>query len=446
MILHNTAQVNTRIDAGTILTIDDNFTTLTDHSLIIENGVITQISPTESVQHIIASEHYCLPNHVIIPGLINAHGHASMALLRGIANDLPLNIWLQEHIWPAEGKWVDSDFVSFGAKLAMAEMLKSGTTTFSDMYFFPEVVAQMAQTVGMRTQLACPILDFPTAWGSGPDEYIEKTLELHRAFESSDLVHMAFGPHAPYTVSDDPIRSLISAAREHSLPIQMHVHETQKEVNDAVTNSGKRPIKRLSELGLFDPDLNTQAVHMTALTESEISLLAKTNTSVIHCPESNMKLASGFCPTQALSAAGVNIALGTDGAASNNDLDMLGEMRTAALIAKGYIGDATALSAKECIRMATINGAKALGLEQLIGSLEVCKQADIVAIDLDHLNTLPSYDLPADIVYNTNASQVTHTWVNGKLLVDCGHLTGIDEDMLKDEARQWGQKIKSGNK
>ena len=434
-----------RIDAGTIVTVDSEHRILKDHSVLMQGATILAIVETGEAAKFNATQTYELPNHVLMPGLINAHGHAAMTLLRGIANDLPLQEWLEKHIWPTEAANVDSDFVSFGTKLAVAEMIRSGTTTFSDMYFFPEDAARQVDQLGMRAQLCCPILDFPTAWGNGPDEYLDKSEELFKRYQNHPLIDIALGPHAPYTVSDGPLTKVCELASKHGMSIQMHIHETQQEVDDAVAHQGKRPLLRLDELGLFDLDIPIQAVHMTSLNEHEINLLASKKVNVIHCPESNMKLASGFCPTHELHKAGVNVALGTDGAASNNDLDMFGEMRTAALIAKGYTGNASAISARDAIAMATINGAKAMGIDGYTGSLEKGKQADMIALDLDRLYTAPSFNIEADIVYNLNSQQVTHSWVAGELLLDCGRLTRIDEKQLIQHAKEWSVKIKNSN-
>ena len=432
-----------RIDAGCIVTMDDTNPALLAHSIVVRGSNISDIVPTDKAPSLAPNKIFDLKNQILMPGLINAHGHAAMTLLRGVANDLPLHDWLEKHIWPAEGANVDNEFVRFGTRLAIAEMLKSGTTTFSDMYFFPEEAASEVDEQGIRAQLCAPILDFPTAWGSGPDEYLTKALSLHDRFANHETINIALGPHAPYTVSDSPLQTICKIANENGMAVQMHIHETQQEVDDALATSGKRPIQRINDLGVFDLNTPMQAVHVTALNAEEIKLLASKNVHVVHCPESNMKLASGFCRTQDLLNAGVNVALGTDGAASNNDLDMFGEMRTAALIAKGFSGDASALPANAALKMATINGAKALGLESAIGSIEVGKQADLIAIDLDQLNTVPSYDIEADIVYNTNSRQVSHAWVAGKLLLDCGRLTRIDEKQLIEQSKHWSTKILS---
>lgn len=432
-----------RIDAAALVTINANDEILYNHSLVIDDGKIAAIIPTDDAPNLPDECIFKLTDKVIMPGLVNAHGHAAMSLFRGIANDLPLQEWLEGHIWPAEAQWVSAEFVESGTRLSIAEMLTNGTTTFSDMYFFPEAAANVVDETGIRAQLCGPILDFPTMWGSGPDEYIDKTLALFNEYEDHPRVTVAFGPHAPYTVSDEPLTNIATLAKQHGVAIQMHVHETQSEVDTALANTNKRPVRSLAELGLLTQGINFQAVHMTALDQADIDIVASAGGHVIHCPESNMKLASGFCPTPALLNAGVIVAIGTDGAASNNDLDMLGETRTAALIAKGYFEDASAISAKIALRMATINGAKALGLEDIVGSIEEGKQADIIALDMNKFHTLPSYDLAADLVYNTQSSQVTHVWVDGELLLDCGQLKTIDAQAVVEDTKQWAKKIKS---
>src|SRR5690606_35412686 len=295
------------------------------------------------------------------PGLVNTHGHAAMSLLRGIADDLPLMTWLEDHIWPAEGRWVSEEFVYQGTLLAIGEMIRSGTTCFADMYFFPEASAKAASEAGIRVQLAAPIIDFPNPWSANAEEAINKFIDLHDTWRNSELVSTAFGPHAPYTVSDGPLRKIATLADELDLPVHMHVHETAFEVEQAVANSGKRPIQLLNDLGLLSPRLI--CVHATQLDDTDISLLQSSGAHVAHCPESNLKLASGFCPVEKLRRHGINVCLGTDGAASNNDLDMFSEMRTAALLAKAVSSDAAALPAFAALKMATLDGARAMGLD-----------------------------------------------------------------------------------
>lgn len=408
---------------------------LEDCAVAIDKGRIVAVIPrAEASKRFSARETIDLPKHILIPGLINSHGHAGMTLLRGFANDQPLERWLDEHIWPAEGRWVDADFVHDGSQLAMAEMIRSGTTCFADMYFFPDQVAKAAQKAGMRAQIASPVLDFPTAWARNPDEYISKALTVHDDFRTSDLITVGFGPHAPYTVSDEPLQRIAMLAEELEAPIQIHLHETAFEVTQALEQSGKRPIQRLQDLGLLSP--LAQCVHMTQVEAVDIELLIQSGAHVVHCPESNLKLASGFCPVDRLLKAGVNVALGTDGAASNNDLDLLGEMRTAALLAKGVANNATALNAHEALRMATINGAKALGQEQQIGSLEAGKAADITAIRVDSLEATPLFDPVSHIVYTNCSRDVSDVWVKGKALLRERRLKTLNEEEIRQKADQ----------
>lgn len=441
MLADNTRQnVDSLISARWVMPATDDHAILTDHTLVVDQGRILAVLPTSQAEaHYRAGHTVSLPEHALIPGLVNAHGHAGMTLLRGIADDLPLQTWLQDHIWPLEGKWVSEEFVYHGTQLAIAEMLRGGTTCFADMYFFPEVVAKAAVQATIRCQLAAPVIDFPTAWGQGPDEYISKTIKLHDEYRNSQLVKVAFGPHAPYTVSDAPISRISTLAEELDIPIHMHVHETAKEVDDAVAATGQRPISRLHALGLLGPRL--LAVHATQLADEEITLLAETGASVVHCPHSNLKLASGFCPVHRLQRAGVNVALGTDGAASNNDLDMFAEMQTAAMLGKAVAADATALPAYSALQMATINGARAMGMDRDIGSLEAGKLADITAVRLDALNTQPVYNPVSHLVYSTQSSQVTHVWIGGKAVVEDSRLTTINTASLQQQTAQWQRRL-----
>jgi 5-methylthioadenosine/S-adenosylhomocysteine deaminase len=423
-----------------IVTVDGSDRVLTDHALGVRDGRIVDIVPAPDARaRWPDAEARTLADHALMPGLVNAHTHAAMTLLRGIADDLPLKEWLEEHIWPAEGRWVDEQFVHDGVELAIAEMLAGGTTCFNDMYFFPEVAARLAAEVGMRAVIGMILLDFPTPYADGPDQYLEKGLALHDRYRSHPLVTTAFAPHAPYTVSDGPLERVRTYADELEVPIQMHVHETQGECDAAVEATGMRPLARLETLGLLSPAL--AAVHMTALTEDEIGAVARAGASVIHCPEANLKLASGFCPVHALQRAGINVALGTDGAASNNDLDMLGEMRTAALLAKAVSGDAAAVQAEVALRMATINGARALGLGEVTGSLEPGKSADMVAVDLGALETQPLYDVASQLVYAAGRRQVSDVWIAGRQQVREGRLTALDPDDIRRRAADWGARI-----
>lgn len=433
-------KIDTLIHARWVLPIEPADTTLEHHAIAIDSGRITALLPsTEARQQYQATHTFELEEHAVMPGLINSHTHAAMSLLRGLADDLPLMRWLQEHIWPAEGAWVDEAFVRDGTELAIAEMLRGGTTCFNDMYFFPEVTAHCATEAGIRAAVGLLMIDFPTAWGSGPEEYLEKGIALQKQYRNSTLIHTSFAPHAPYTVSDEPLERIQVLASELEMPIHMHIHETAFEVDEAHKQSGVRPLQRLEQLGLLGPRL--AAVHMTQLNDEEIALLAERNVSVVHCPESNLKLASGFCPVHKLMQAGVNVAIGTDGAASNNDLDLLGEMRTAALLAKGVSSDATAVNAHQALEMATLNGARAIGLEQEIGSLRCGKAADLIAIDLSALESQPLYDVASHLAYASGRHQVQEVWVNGEHLLRQGRLVTIDSEKVKRQAKQWRGKI-----
>ena len=412
---------------------------LREHGLGIRDGRIALIAPrAEALKHP-AKDVRELPGHLLTPGLINAHGHAAMTLFRGLADDLPLMSWLQDHIWPAEAKWVDEDFVRDGTELAIAEQLKGGITCFSDMYFFPEVASELVHKSGIRAQMTIPVLDFPTPGARDADEALRKGLKLFDELKLHPRIRIAFGPHAPYSVSDDKLENVRMLAEELDAGIHMHVHETAFEVQQSLELHGVRPLQRLANLGLLGPRF--QAVHMTQISDEDIALLVESNSSVIHCPESNLKLASGFCPVEKLWQAGVNVAIGTDGAASNNNLDLLGETRTAALLAKAVAGSATALDAHSALRMATLNGARALGLDEQTGSLELGKLADMTAFDLSGLAQQPVYDPVSQLIYAGSRSCVQHLWVGGKQLLDHGRLSRMDEDRIIANARAWGARI-----
>jgi 5-methylthioadenosine/S-adenosylhomocysteine deaminase len=416
-------------------------TVLEHHSIAISNGTITEILPRDEAEKKYPTASAVeLDQHIVLPGLINAHGHAAMSLLRSYANDLALMDWLNNHIWPAEARWVSDAFVFDGTQLAIGEMLKSGTTCFSDMYFFPEAAARAAMDAGVRCQLSFPIFEFPSNWGSGPQEYLTKGLALGDQYRGSERVKIAFGPHAPYTVGDASLQKVVMLAEELDANIQIHLHETAFEVESAIKETGIRPIERLRKLGALTPQ--TQCVHMTALNGDDIQTISKNGCHVIHCPESNLKLSSGFCPVDTLQKAGINVAIGTDGAASNDDLDLFAELRSATLLAKAVANDPTALNAHAAVRMATINGARALGMDNLIGSLESGKQADITAVRIDSLCAQPMYDPASSLVYTSSGSRVSDVWVGGKRLLNNRQLTTLDEADLLARAMHWGEKIR----
>ncbi|MGE4404535.1 TRZ/ATZ family hydrolase [Pseudomonas sp.] len=417
---------------------------LKGHGLGIRDGRIALIAPrAEALKHH-ATEVRELQGMLLAPGLINAHGHAAMTLFRGLADDLPLQTWLHDHIWPAESRWVDEAFIRNGSELAIAEQLKSGITCFSDMYFFPNVISELVHKHGIRAQIAIPVLDFPIPGARDADEALRKGVALFDDLKHHPRISVAFGPHAPYSVADDKLESIRILVAEMDAGIHMHVHETAHEVQEALRKHGERPLARLARLQLLGPRF--QAVHMTQIDDEDLALLTEHNCSVIHCPESNLKLASGFCPVERLWEAGINVAIGTDGAASNNDLDLLGETRTAALLAKAVAGSATALDAHRALRMATLNGARALGLDDHTGSLEPGKFADLVAFDLSGLAQQPIYDPVSQLIYSVGRDCVRHVWVGGKQLLNDRCLTRMDEEQLIANARQWGEKIASTDK
>jgi 5-methylthioadenosine/S-adenosylhomocysteine deaminase len=423
-----------------LLPIEPAQTVLENHALAVSDGRIVAVLPAaEASTRFRAQQTLDLPQHAVLPGLVNVHTHAAMALLRGLADDLPLMDWLQNHIWPAEGAHVSRQFCLDGVNLAMAEMVRGGTTCFNDMYFFPDASAEAIDKAGMRALVGLIALDFPTAWARDADEYLHKGLEVRDALKGHSRIGTIFAPHAPYTVSDAPLKKIRAYANELGIGIHMHIHETAGEVAMALDAGGKRPWQRLKELELLGPDL--LAVHMTQLTDGEIAEAAQFGVHVAHCPESNLKLASGFCPVERLLKAGVNVALGTDGAASNNDLDLLGEMRSAALLAKAVAGDGCAVPAAQAMQLATLGGARALGLDGEIGSLVAGKAADFIALDLSRAATQPVYNVTSHLVYAASREQVTDVFVAGKPLLRNGALTTLDEAAVIARAQEWRNRI-----
>ena len=429
------------LSATWIVPIEPAGRVLEDHAIAFRDGLIAAVGPAADIDaRYFAGERVHLDGHAVVPGFVNAHTHAAMTLFRGLADDLPLDAWLGEHIWPAEAKFVDEAFVRAGSRLAVAEMLRGGTTSFNDMYFFPDVVGEVARAAGMRAVVGLIVLEVPTVWASDAASYVARGLEVHEAFRGDPLVSCALAPHAPYTVGDAAFERVRELSERLDVPVHIHLHETRREVEDAVRATGERPLARLDRLGLVGPRL--AAVHMTQIEPGEVEELAARGASVLHCPESNLKLASGVCPVPRLDAAGVNVALGTDGAASNNDLDMLGEMRTAALLGKLAARDATANPAERVLRMATLGGARSLGLGSRIGSLEPGKAADAVAIDLRGPDTQPVYDPVSQLVYAATRAHVREVWVAGRRVVRDGALETLDASAVVREARKWRDRIR----
>jgi 5-methylthioadenosine/S-adenosylhomocysteine deaminase len=433
-------KIDTLLDARWIIPVEPSGAVLRHHAIAIDQGTIRAIMPsTEAHARFAPHEHIVLGNHALIPGLVNLHTHAAMSLMRGIADDLPLMEWLSNHIWPAEARHVDSGFVFDGTLLACAEMLRGGITCFNDMYFFPEASVRAAVEAGMRASIGMIAIDFPTAYASDADDYLAKGLALRDDYGRHPLLSFCFAPHAPYTVSDRIFGSILTYAEQLDLPIHIHLHETIDEIRDGLKNYGVRPIERLHKLGLFGPNLI--AVHMVHLNSEEIELMAQQGCTVANCPSSNLKLANGLAPVAALLSTGVNVGLGTDGAASNNRLDMFEEMRFTALLAKAQSGKADMLPAWQVLQMATLNGANALGLGALTGSLVAGKAADITAVDFSSLELAPCYDPLSHLVYAAGREHVSHVWVNGKMLLNDGELTTLDERELLLRAEFWRERM-----
>jgi 5-methylthioadenosine/S-adenosylhomocysteine deaminase len=390
---------------------------LTGQTVVVQGTQIAAVMPrAAALQAHPQAIRIDLDEHLLIPGLVNAHTHAAMALLRGTADDLPLERWLHERIWPMEGALMSEAFVYDGAVLACREMLLSGTTTFSDMYFFPESTAKAALDLGMRAAVGLIVIDFPSAYGSGPQDYLAKGLKLRDSLRRESTIGFTLAPHAPYSVGDAALADVARLSAELQMPVHIHVHETAREVAEHMERHGMRPLARLAALGLVNPELI--GVHAVHLDDADIRLLANHGASVVHCPHSNLKLASGIGPALArLLNEGINVAIGTDGSASNNRLDLIAETRTACLLAKGLSGDAAAFNAHQALQAATLGGARALGMQDQIGSIEPGKAADLVAIDLTDDGLAAFHDPVAHLVYSATSQQVSDVWVNGQSVV-----------------------------
>ncbi len=428
------------IEAGFVVPVEPHAVVLDNHAVAVKDGAIVAILPIDAARtRFEAKETVSRPEAALIPGLVNAHAHNPMTLLRGGADDLPLKVWLQEHIWPVEGAVIGPDFVADGVTLAIAEMLRGGTTCVNENYFFPDVQAATYKRHGFRARVGLPVIDFPTAWAKSDDEYFDRAGEVHDQWRHDALIATAFAPHAPYTVSDENFERIRMLADQLDVPVHLHLHETAQEVAQSQEKHGQRPFARMDRLGLVNDRLI--AVHMTQLTPAEIALCAERGVSVVHCPESNLKLASGFCPACALQRAGVNLAIGTDGAASNNDLDMFGETRTAAILAKAVADDAAGFDAFSALRAATLGGAKAMGFDHLVGTIEVGKQADLVCVDLSALETQPLHHVVSQLIYASGRHQVSDVWIAGKPKLRGRELIGMDVAGIVANARQWRDRI-----
>jgi len=414
---------------------------LEQHAVAVRDGRIEALLPAaEAGRRFPAYEQVLLENHVLLPGLVNAHTHAAMSLLRGLADDLPLMRWLEEHIWPAEAKHVSHDFVRDGTLLACAEMLRGGVTCFNDMYFFPEASLEAALASGLRSAQGMIVIEFPSAYASDAADYLRRGLAVRDRYSGEPLASFCLAPHAPYTVSDSSLRQIAVLAAELDVPVHIHLHETKGEIERSLAEHGVRPLERLARLGLVGPGL--VAVHAVHMDDGEIALLARHGASVVHCPSSNLKLASGFAPVDAFLRQGVNLALGTDGAASNNRLDMFQEMRTAALVAKAAADNPQAMPAELALRAATLGGARALGLEASLGSIEPGKAADLIAVDLSAPELQPCYDVISQLVYAAGRDNVSDVWVAGRALMRGRSLANPLLERLESRLQLWQNSIK----
>mgnify|MGYP002628391574 CR=1 FL=1 len=433
--------VSTIISASWIFTANSDNQLLENHSIVINEGLIVDILQSANVFDFYqADDVYQLTNQLLIPGLINAHTHLGMTLLKGFADDLSLSVWLNEHIWPAEKNFVSPQFVSDGSRLAMAEMLKSGITTFNDMYFYPQSTAEVANEVGMRANIGLVVLDFPTNYASDPQDYLNKGFIFRDSWRDNALISTSIAPHAPYSVSDEAFKLISTYAEQLQMNIHTHLHETTAEVKESLQRYNMTPIQRLDKLGILGPNLT--AAHCVHLDSTDTSLIEKNQVSIIHNPSSNMKLGSGIADIKSFFDRGINIGLGTDSSASNNRLDIITEMRATLLLHKANYQDAEFLKPVDVIRMATINAARAIGLDSKIGSIEKGKRADITAINLDSIECQPCYDPLSTFLYSCDKSAVSNVWIDGDIKLRKHLLVNIDEDKLLHTTKLWQQKIK----
>ncbi len=431
--------VDLRLDARWIVPVEPAGA-LPSHALIIDGGRIVAVLPQGDADARYAPrQRLDFGSHALLPGLVNAHTHAAMTLFRGIADDVPLKVWLEGHIWPREARFVTPAFVADGVRLAAAEMLKGGITCCNDMYFYPDAAGPAFVELGMRAMLGLPVLDFPTPYAADPDGYLQAGLAARDALKHEPKLAFSLAPHAPYTVGDATFERIVMYARQLDLPIQTHIAETAHEVEESRARHGQSPLARLHRLGVTGPSFI--AIHGVHFDAADLDLLVTHGGHVVHCPASNMKLASGVAPVAELLARGVDVALGTDGAASNNRLDLFAEMRLATLLAKVTTGDPSALPAMEMLRCATLGGARALGLEARLGSLVAGKDADVVAVDLGRLDATPCYDPVSHLVHVSGRDAVTDVWVGGERIVAGRTLTTADEGNIVARARAWQERL-----
>lgn len=425
-------------DISYILTMDENFTEYKNADIVIKDEKIIDIGENKKNEYF--GKTIVCKDKIAIPGLINTHTHAAMTLLRGYGSDNPLKVWLEEYIWPAEGKFVSYEFVKDGSSIACYEMLRNGITTFVDMYFFEDAVAESIKAAKIRGVLCTGILDFPTPGAKSPDEGLKKTEDFIKQFEKDEYVYPCVGPHAPYTCSPNTLKKAMDLAEKYDVLFHIHVSETKHEVNEIKEKYGETPVKHLDKIGVLNDRVLT--AHMVYPTEEEIEILAKKGVKVAHCPESNLKLASGIAPIPKMLEAGITIGIGTDGTASNDDLDLIGEIATCAKLHKGVNLDPTVVNARQALAMATIGGAKSIRLEDKLGSLETGKLADIILIDINDPHLQPIFDPYTHIVYSSTGKDVDTVIVNGNIVVSEKKVLTLCKDELVEKAKNWGEKIK----
>ncbi|MDO8885377.1 amidohydrolase [Candidatus Oleimmundimicrobium sp.] len=434
-------QIDLLISGCLAVTVDKNFSVIENAGIAIDDGKIVDIEKNEDViKAYRARKTVSAKNKIAIPGLINAHTHAAMVYFRGLADDLPLKEWLENHIWPAESRYVNAEFIRNAVKLAAIEMLKSGTTTFCDMYFLPNVAAEVLEDVKIKAILGVPLLDFPTPVSKSPEEGLKNAQKLIESLKGSSRLMAAVMPHSPYTCSSGLLKQAAEMSKEYDVPLQIHLAEEKWENEKIISEKGMTSVAYLNDLTVLSE--KTSAAHVNWISREDMEILKEAKTGVIHNPQSNMKLATGICPVPDLLKMGITVGLGTDGAASNNDLDMFGEIQTAARLHKIARKDPTVISAKQALWMATMGGAKSFGLDKEIGSLEINKKADIVLLDTNKPHLVPLYDAHSQLAYSAKGSDVDTVIIDGKIIVENCNLLTCNEEKILNKARLFSKKLK----
>ena len=428
--------VDLLLSASWVIPIEPFGTVLKDTSIAILDGKIVDILPTEEAnQKYLPASKEDYPGHAILPGFVNAHTHAAMSLLKGFADDMALMPWLTEKIWPTEARLVTEKSVYDGTLLACREMIRGGITCFNDMYFYPASAAKAVIDSGMRAMIGLIVFDTPSIHTTGADDCLAQAEDMLSRFPAHERISFCLAPHAPYTVSDDSFLKIAALNKKYHRRVTLHLHETMGEIENSLKQHGVRPIDRIDQLGLLDNNLI--AVHSTHLNEADIEKMSKANSSVVHCPASNLKLASGIAPITDLLKKDISVALGTDGSASNNRLDILEEMRLASLLAKTQSLDPTSVSAYQALSLATLGGATALGLSDTIGSIIKGKQADLCAVNLSLPEYQPCYNPVSHLVYVCGREAVTGVWISGENQLSVGNLQQALYKTLDNSVAMW---------